>query len=148
MMGPTDGVTADRRHTTVRRYVLAVVVALVLSACGSNSVSAPTRAYELRLRAEDSEPDYLYVAEDAVDLRVGDEVTFRMRNTGTLPHDLNVVDPSGASIATAAAVAPGGTLSLTVLFDEPGFYQLNCFVGDHLTLHSMQAIVEVVDADS
>lgn len=132
---------------TVVRLVLGGVaaVALTLSACGSNASSEPLRSYTLHLRADDSEPEYMYIAEDAVDLRVGDQVTFEMRNDGTLDHDLQVVDPAGDDIATADAVGPGQTLTLIVDFDDPGFYQLNCLVDNHLTEHGMQAIVEVTD---
>ena len=131
------------------RILLGGVAALVLtmSACGSNARSEPLRTYTLNLRADDSEPDYMYVAEDTVDLRVGDEVTFEMRNDGTLDHDLQIVDPQGDDIATADAVGPGQTLTLTVEFEEPGFYQLNCLVDNHLTEHGMQAIVEVTEPD-
>jgi plastocyanin len=125
---------------------LAAVV-LTVSACGSNASSEPLRTYTLHLRADDNEPDYVYIAEDAVDLRVGDRVTFEVRNDGTLDHDLQIVDPQGDDIATADAVRPGETLTLTVDFEEPGFYQLNCLVDNHLTEHNMQAIVQVTEPD-
>ena len=121
---------------------------LTMSACGANASSEPLRTYTLNLRADDSEPEYMYIAEDTVDLRVGDQVTFAMRNDGTLDHDLQVVDPQGDDIATADAVGPGQTLTLTVDFEEPGFYQLNCLVDNHLTEHGMQAIVEVKEPDN
>ena len=41
--------------------------------------------------------------------------------------------------------AAGGTASVTVWFEEPGFYRINCLVDDHLTEHGMQAIVEVTE---
>jgi plastocyanin len=126
---------------------LAFVAVIAVSACGADS-SGPTRAYELSLRTDDSSEEYAYIAEGDVDIRVGDEVTFQMRNTGSLPHDLQVVDPEGSAIATAPAVASGEVLTLTVLFEQPGFYQLNCLVDDHLTRHSMQALVEVTDPDA
>jgi uncharacterized cupredoxin-like copper-binding protein len=121
-------------------------VALTVSACGSNASSEPLRSYTLHLRMDDNEPEYVYIAEDPVDLRVGDQVTFEVRNDGTLDHDLQIVDPNGDDIATAQAVAPGDTLALTVDFEDAGFYQLNCLVDNHLTEHGMQAIVEVTDS--
>ena len=90
---------------TRHRITAAAIAGLLtfVTACGSNAPAG--RAYELRLRTEDSGDTYAYIAEDELDLRVGDEVTFQMRNTGALPHDLQVVDPSGAAIGTAPAVA-------------------------------------------
>ncbi len=125
-----------------------VLVVFGLTSCGGDDGGGATRAYDVRLRTDDSTEEYAYIAEDDVDLRVGDEVTFRMRNTGSLNHDLQVVDPDGAAIATAPAVAPGDTLALTVLFDEAGFYRLNCLVDNHLTEHGMQTFVEVTEPES
>lgn len=118
---------------------------MTLTACASDGEAEPVRTYSLRLRAEDSQDDYSYVAVDPVDLRVGDEVTFEFDNTGSLPHDLQVVDPDGAEIALSPVAAAGAATSVTVLFEAPGFYRLNCLVDDHLTEHGMQAIVEVTE---
>lgn len=130
----------------LRSATFAVAALLALSACASNS--GPSRSYEVAIRAEDSSEEYAYVAEEALDIRVGDEVTFNMRNAGTLPHDLQVVDPEGNAIGVAPAVASGDSLSLTVLFEEPGFYRLNCLVDNHLTEHGMQEFIEVTEPDS
>ncbi|MDJ0769083.1 MAG: hypothetical protein QNJ12_09825 [Ilumatobacter sp.] len=128
-----------------RRRVLAACAALLAAACGGNTTSEPTRSYELPLRVDDSTDEYMYIAEDVIDLRAGDEVTFVMRNTGTLDHDLRVLDEDGRTVAAADAVQPGDELDLTVFFEEPGFYRLHCSVDDHLTVHGMQAIVQVAD---
>jgi uncharacterized cupredoxin-like copper-binding protein len=129
------------------RRVIPCIAALgcVAAGCGndSNEVAEPTRSYTLHLRTDDSSQEYMYIAEDPIDLRVGDEVTFELDNTGTLIHDLQVVDPEGGVLGIAAAADPGATTSVTVLFEEPGFYRLDCLVDDHLTEHGMQAIVEV-----
>ena len=108
--------------------------------------AAPTRSYSVDLQMVDDEDRYSYVAVGEVPVfEAGDEVTFVVENTGTLLHDLQVVDPEGVAIATAAAVAPGDSLTITVDLDEPGIYQLNCLVDDHLTRHHMQTLIEVVD---
>lgn len=131
----------------IRRAVLAVALVLPLAAaCASDGEAEPLRSYTLRVRADDSQQEYVYIAEDTVDLRVGDEVTFEFDNTGSLPHDLQVVDPDGVEIGLSEVAPAGGTTSVTVLFEEPGFYRLNCLVDDHLTEHGMQAIVEVTEA--
>lgn len=131
-------------HATIRALA-AAALALVAIACGADGAAEPEREYTLQLRVDDSGQDYLYIAEDDYDLRVGDEVTFVVDNTGSLPHDLQVVDPSGAAMGVSEVAASGASTSVTVLFEEPGYYRLNCLVDDHLTLHSMQAIVEVTD---
>lgn len=132
---------------TVRRRAFPFVMALlVATACGGDEGAEPTRSYTLQLHMEDSADEYRYVADEAVDVRVGDEVTFEVRNDGVLPHDLQVQHPSGDAMATAPAVGPGGVLTLTVRFDEPGFYRLNCLVDDHLTRHGMQAVIEVTES--
>jgi plastocyanin len=123
-----------------------VVAALLLFgavACGGDSGSEPIRSYTLGLEVDDSGDRYRYVATDPVDIRVGDEVTFALDNTGALVHDLQVVDPSGATIARAEPVLPGRQASVTVRFDEPGFFRLNCLVDDHLIAHEMQTFIEV-----
>jgi plastocyanin len=134
-----------KSHHRARLVIGLAAGVLPLTACGSNSTAEPVRSYTLHLRAEDSEPEYVYIAEGPVDLRVGDEVTFEFENTGSLAHDLQVVDPAGDAIGVSAVAAPGATTSVTVLFEEPGFYRLNCLVDDHLTEHGMQAIVEVTE---
>jgi plastocyanin len=127
---------------------LAVAFATTIGAvsCASDAGSEPTRTYSLGLEADDSGERYRYVATDAVDIRVGDEVTFVFDNTGALPHDLQIVDPEGVTVATAPPVPPGGQASVTARFDEAGFFRLNCLVGDHLTVHEMQTIVEVTES--
>jgi plastocyanin len=134
-------------HRLARLLLGFTIGALPLTACAANSGAEPTRSYTVRLRAEDSQQEYLFIAQDPVDdLRVGDEVTFDFDNTGALPHDVQVVDPDGDQIGVSEVAAASETVSVTVLFEEPGFYRLNCLVDDHLTEHGMQAIVEVLDA--
>ncbi|MEO6653897.1 MAG: hypothetical protein ABIP17_14715 [Ilumatobacteraceae bacterium] len=122
-----------------------VAVLAVSSACGANSEADPVRSYALGLRADDSADRYRYVATGDVDIRVGDAVTFEFENTGTTIHDLRVVDPDGATLATATPVAVGGRAEVTVTFRETGFHRLNCLVDDHLTVHEMQTLFEVTD---
>lgn len=129
-----------------RTAVVTLGLLVPLVACGADGEAEPLRSYVLNLRTDDSGQEYLYIAEDPFDIRVGDEVTFEYHNTGSLAHDLQVVDPAGDEIGLAPVAAAGATTSVTVLFEEPGFYRLNCLVDDHLTAHGMQAVVEVSEA--
>ena len=133
------------KRPSIRRAAIVLAMVVPLAACASDGEAEPLRSYTLHLRAEDSEQEYLYIAEDPIDIRVGDEVTFEFDNTGGLPHDLQVVDPDGIEIGLAPVAPAGDTTSVTVLFEEPGFYRLNCLVDDHLTAHGMQAVVEVTE---
>ena len=141
----------SRRHPSRRTAATALVAVLfpvlALTACGSDAGAEPSREYTFHLEAVENGDQYDYVATDPIDLRVGDRVTFEMVNKGALIHDLQVVHPDGQTIATAAAVAAGATLTVTVDFVDAGFYRLNCNVDNHLTEHGMQAIVEVLNAD-
>ncbi len=142
--------TPQAQNTVSRCLTTALVAALLVTACGGDGIasSEPTREYALRLRAEEQGDRYTYIAEDPVDVRAGDRVTFEMDNAGLLIHDLVVVAQDGSAIATAPAVGPGQSLSLTVDFAEPGAYRLRCNVDDHLTLHDMQVVIEVKEPDA
>jgi len=129
----------------VRRTALALL--LMVAACGADTAE-PNRAYSISLGVEDDSQRYRYVASDEVDIRVGDEVTFELENTGSLIHDLQVVDPDGNRVGYAEPTAPGASATVTVLFDEAGFFRLNCLVDDHLTEHEMQTFFEVTDPSS
>jgi len=116
-----------------------------LVACGSNSTE-PTRVLTVDLRMEDHEDEYRYVAVGTVPrFAVGDRVTFAAENAGILDHDLQIVGPDGLAVETADAVGPGDTLTVTIDLDEPGIYQLNCLVDNHLTEHGMQTLIQVFD---
>jgi uncharacterized cupredoxin-like copper-binding protein len=145
--GNSHGSTNDLGSMLIRRFGLVLVFAIGgLTACGGDG-DAPTRAYTVALRMEDHEDEYHYrVAGEVPTFTVGDEVTFEAENSGTLAHDLQVVGPDGLTRGTAEAVFPGASLTLTVRLEEPGIYQLNCLVDNHLTEHGMQALIQVVEA--
>ena len=122
-----------------------LLLPLLLAGFGCAGDSGPTRAYTLHLRAEDNADIYKFVAEDPIDIRAGDTVTFEMRNDGRLPHDLRVTDDRSSTLGFAAAVPTGQTAVVQVTFEEPGAYRLVCDVDDHLTKHQMHATVEVTE---
>ncbi len=124
---------------------IVVALTLLLVACGGDADAEPVRSYTLGLEVEDSEDRYRYIATDEVDIRVGDEVTFELANTGGLIHDVQVIDPDGTLLAKSPPIAPGANTAVTVLFEEAGFFRLDCLVDDHLTAHEMQTFIEVTD---
>lgn len=117
-------------------------VVTIVTACGADAGSPPERAYVVDLHIDDSGEEYDYVPDEPFDVRVGDQVTFRIENTGDLPHDVQIVDPNGKQIATGPVADPGGVTEAVVLFEEAGIYQINCLVDDHLMGHRMQALVQ------
>lgn len=122
--------------------------AIIGAGCGGDAIAEPLRTYTLDVEIADDEPGaYRYVALEPVDIRVGDEVTFVMDNTGSLAHDMHVYGADG-EVASAAAAAPGGTTQLTVFFEDEGVYQLRCYTDDHLTAHQMFAEFDVAQPDS
>ena len=149
-MAPPSSHRPPVRPTACRvpaRVLCAVTAVAALSACGADAGAEPLRSYAVGIQAIERGETYGYVSVGEVDLRVGDEVTFEMDNTGALIHDLVVVAPEGDTIAASDPIGPGQSLSLVVQFEEPGRYRLRCNVDDHLTVHDMQVFVEVKNAD-
>ncbi len=118
------------------------VLLLVSFGCGGDA-STPAREYTLHLRAEENGEKYDFVAEDPIDIKIGDRVTFDMRNAGQLGHNFRVTDARSSTVGFADVVAPGASLQVVVTFEEPGMYRLACDFDDHLTKYDMQAIIEV-----
>lgn len=122
------------------------LVLLASYGCGGTG-SAATREYTLHLRALDSNETstdkYEFVAEEPIDIQVGDRVTFEMLNAGQLAHNFRVTDARSSTLGFADIVAPGKSLQVVVTFEQPGLYRLACDFDDHLTKHDMQAIIEV-----
>jgi plastocyanin len=65
------------------------------------------------------------------DLRVPKAGTFSLvvRNTGAIPHALEVEGPAGE--LKTGAIAPGKTARLEVALRKPGRYEWYCPIGDH-----------------
>lgn len=125
--------------------LIALLVVIALS-CGADGEVSAERSYEIDLTVTDDEERYRFVTADAVDIRVGDEVTFVMDNTGDLIHDLEVTDPDGTTIGRIEPQSPGAVASVTVLFTETGQHRISCFVDDHFTVHNMSEVVVVAEA--
>lgn len=129
-----------------RPIALSALLFAVALSCGADGEIEAQRSYEIDLTVTDDEERYRYVTTDEVDVRVGDEVTFVMDNTGSLIHDLNVTDPDGTTIGRIEPQQPGARAAVTVLFTESGQHRLSCFVDDHFTTHEMSVVVVVGEA--
>jgi len=124
---------------SLRLVASTVVALLVLAGCGSpDEEAADGRSLTVTLAAG----EYFFRADEAFELRAGDEVTFVVRNEGELDHRLEVLSASSSSLGRTERVAPGAQREVTVTFDEPGTYRVICDVDDHLS-RGQQAGFEV-----
>lgn len=158
-----------------RSIVRPVAVALVLvslaaaAACGTDAASTSSKAHEdtgadhmteadfawgtpaepgdadrvVEIEAKD---DFTFVPEQ-VDVAVGETVTFRVTNTGKLPHDFTLGDadtqdehdeemrdmPAGSEHdeANAMTMAAGETKEMTWTFEEAGTVIMGCHIPGH-----------------
>ncbi len=126
-----------------RSLSFAVVLTVILVACGVSSDAEPAEPVALNMTMTDAtsyEP-----SEIAVDQ--GAEVTITATNeAGHIKHDLIILgdvfeglgdikramdDDPGIVVAEMGLVEPGESDSLVVTFDEPGVYQFFCNVQGH-----------------
>jgi plastocyanin len=116
----------------VRRLILtSLLLSPAVAACGADSPateasSEPSRTVEI-LAAE-----YTFNGEPGV-ITAGDTIEFALENVGQLDHSLEVLSAAGSSLGATERIAPGGTGSVTVTFDEAGVYRLICDVDDHFS---------------
>lgn len=127
--------------------VVVAFVGLVLGGCGGGGGAAP--------KARTVDVDMVDVAfrPDRVDVKVGETVTFRFRNTGTLDHSALLADPATQKQhnddmiranredttqshshhlgADVLLVRPGGTGTLTHTFDSAGTWEIACHEPGH-----------------
>jgi plastocyanin len=74
--------------------------------------------------------DFTYEDLDLSGLKKGDTVRFEMKNSGTQPHEFEVLAPDGDSVGEVAEVAPGKTGGATITFTEDGTYTYQCILVD------------------
>ena len=113
------------RRCTVWTLV-ALVVAVALSACGGSPTPTPPPAAKT-FAVEATEFAF---APNSFTAKVGDEVTFNVTNKGALEHNFVVFDPSGKEIGRAT-IALGGTATVKVKPIVAGAYTIDCDIPGH-----------------
>ena len=101
--------------------LLVVVVSLV--ACGG---SPPAAAKPARIEVTASEMKF---EPKSVSVRAG-EVTFVVKNVGTVEHSFIIDDSAGATVGSIPSIALGATQQLAVTL-KPGTYTLICNLPGH-----------------
>jgi plastocyanin len=74
--------------------------------------------------------DYAFNLSDP-GIKAGETIRFEMKNTGTQPHDFQVLSPDNKLVGVIDQTDPGKTGSATFTFDKPGTYRYFCDVSDH-----------------
>ena len=122
--------------------VAAAALALVAAGCGetreqaSSTITSATPAPTTAPAAPTPQPADLSVTEREYSLspsrlRVPKPGTFKVaiRNTGAIPHALEVEGPRGE--VRTGAIGPGQTAQLQLELRKPGRYVWYCPIGDH-----------------
>lgn len=111
-----------RRSSTV--WLIALIAAVLLAACGGGGTpQAAAKTFSL-------EATEFAFSPNAFDAKAGEEVTFKIKNAGTLEHNFVVFDPSGAELARTT-IAVGATGSVTVKPAAAGSYAIDCDIPGH-----------------
>lgn len=119
--------------------VLPITIGLLAGCGGSeNATASPPR--DVSLEAD----EYSFSADEAITIATGDTITFNVRNTGNLDHQMEVWTSENRVLGKTERIAPGALRSVTVTFDEAGSYRVICDIDDHLT-RGQQANFEVFD---
>jgi plastocyanin len=116
----------------MRRLAVPCTVLVLLAGCGGgdqkSTGSATVRAGgTVPIRADEYAFDPGRVVVDGAGT-----LTIRLRNAGSLPHDIRV-RRGGRDVGGTPSFEPGGTETARVSL-TPGTYQFLCTVGDHAKL--------------
>ncbi|MEZ5372093.1 MAG: cupredoxin domain-containing protein [Microthrixaceae bacterium] len=74
--------------------------------------------------------DFAYEDLDLDGITAGDTIRFEMTNSGTEPHEFEVLDPGGEPVGEVASTEPGETGGATMTFSPPGEYSYQCILVD------------------
>ncbi|MEU4710887.1 hypothetical protein AB0G00_31115 [Nocardia salmonicida] len=134
--------TPGRSWWTKRQVfgVLAVLPALVLSACSSEAgdTGGVATVRESVVTSNSVNSTRMVVSETEFSINVPDSqltpgaYTFVVENSGSVSHDLVILGPGGESQQTSR-IQSGGSSELTVNL-VPGSYKLWCSIGNHREL--------------
>ena len=107
--------------------LLAVTASMVVAACGGGSAAPAPAAGAKVIPVETSEFAF---APNKFDAKVGDKLTFKITNKGTLDHSFVITGPDGAVISRVD-VKLGTPASLDFTATKAGVYQISCDVPGH-----------------
>ena len=77
--------------------------------------------------------DFTYEDLDLSSIKSGQTIRFEMTNSGTEPHEFEVLDSTGEPIGEVGATEPGDTGGATMTFGAPGKYTYQCILIDPKT---------------
>ena len=121
--------------------IVAACVVMTLAACGSSDPEGADRpARTISIRAS----EFRFEGDGGISITAGESITFDVRNTGELIHELQVLDADGQRLGQTGEIPPGAKREVTVRFESPGVYQVICDIDDHLSL-GQRAQFEVTD---
>ncbi len=110
--------------------LLAGFAVLTAAGCGSEDPgTADGESYTVGIVAD----EYTFRADEAIEVRAGDTVTFDVRNEGEVDHRLEVLTSESRSLGATERIAPGARDEVTVTFEDEGVYRVICDVDDHLS---------------
>ncbi len=165
-------------QTAIRRWVLAAALAVLLAACGGDSTTTPESTTTSTVIADGDheqfafgEPGVPADADRVIEITAGDDfrfdpasikvttgetVTFRVMNTGAIPHDFTLGDDAtqqshaehmeemaGVTMPdepNAMVIDPGETRELTWHFTEPGSFLIGCHQTGHYAAGMMAEV--------
>jgi len=113
-----------------RRVVAGTIVgALVLVAgCGSDDAGAP--GSEAR-SVEIATVEYAFEAKESITIEAGETIAFVVTNEGEIDHEMEVLTDASRRLGKTERIAPGGSDTLVVTFEEAGVYTVICDIDDH-----------------
>ncbi len=120
---------------------LALAGVIAFAGCGSDGDDGSGGSGN-EVTVEMSAFEYGFRADEALEIRAGDRVTFVVRNDGEIDHLLEVLTDASRSLGRTERIPPGAKRELTVDFEEAGTYRVICDIDDHLT-RGQQAVFDV-----
>jgi plastocyanin len=124
----------------MRRLAVPCTVLVLLAGCGGDD-HASSRAVTVEPGATlDMSADEYSFDPGSVVMKGGGVLTVRLRNAGSLPHDIRV-RRGDRDVGGTASFQPGRTRSARLRL-SPGTYEFLCTVGDHAQL-GMRGTLEV-----
>jgi uncharacterized cupredoxin-like copper-binding protein len=107
--------------------LLALAGALILAACGGGS--ATTAAPQARLVSVVA-ADFSFTPA-SYNATAGEQLTFNVKNEGTLEHNFVILDPSGGELARLDGIGVGLTKALNFSPTAAGAYTIVCDIAGH-----------------